>query len=250
MGRAPRQVIGRNLGGLILALVLVLVAGCGREPIGFPYADEQYTYPSAPLDMARIHLGEIRDLRPLEQRRGQGRFIGITYPSDTSWELPVTSMYREALTRDLSQTRLAHLVPLPSQADYVLEVEIESFHVRMTRGPFSFMVPPAVALIGGFVLGDDVGSALKRAAVLSVITYGALPMPAEQRAEVVVHLLLRDGQGQVIWDQTCLGEVEDKVGEAVTSRRDKIYAERYLPQAVKRANACLLGQLRQFLVAN
>jgi hypothetical protein len=227
----------------------MLITGCGQEYAGFPYADEQYAYPTAALDLPLVHLGEVRDLRPAVQHTGEGRFTGITYPKDRNWELPVTAMYRDALIKDLSQTHLAELVPLRSQADFILEAEIESFHIRMTRSGASFMVPPAVALVAGFLLGDDIGSALKRAGVLTVITYGAIPLPTKQRAEVVVRLVLRDLDGHVVWEQTCLGEVEDKVGEAATSRREKMYAERYLPQAVKRANACLLGQMRQFLLS-
>lgn len=240
----------RNVRLVLCALLgAALLAGCSRQPIGFPYADERYTYPDPALGAPTVHLAEVRDVRPPEQRRGQGRFLGVTYPADHRWQLPVAQMYREALTRDLVQTELCELVPLASQADYQLEAEIESFHVRMTRGAVSFLVPPAVGLVGGFLLGDDTASSLRRAAVLSVVAYGALPMPADQRAEVVVRLRLRDAAGAVVWEQTCMGEITDRVGEAVTSRRDKLFAERYLPQAVKRANACLLGQLRQFLVS-
>lgn len=235
------------MGGL---LALLLLAGCSRPPIDFPYADERYTYPDAALRAPKVHLGQVRDVRPEAQRRGRGRFLEITYPADARWALPVSQMYREALTRDLLQTELCELVALPAQADYVLDAEVESFHLRMERGVVSYLVPPAVGLVGGFLLGDDTGSSLRRAAVLSVLAYGALPMPADQHAEVQVRLTLSDRAGDVVWEQTCLGEVDDRVGETVTSRRDKLYAERYLPQAVKRANACLLGQLRQYLVTN
>ncbi|HPF33826.1 MAG TPA: hypothetical protein P5571_03545 [Candidatus Krumholzibacteria bacterium] len=243
--RVPKSVI--VLAGL---MALVLLNGCSRPPIEFPYADERYTYPDAALGAARVHLGQVRDVRPPEQRQGEGRFLGITYPADRRWAAPVAQLYREALTRDLVQTSLCELTALPAQADYVLEAEIESFHVRMTRSAMSYLLPPAAGLVGGFALGDDTGSSLRRAAVLSVVAFGALPMPADQHAEVQVRLLLRDRAGEVVWEQTCLGEVDDRVGEAVTARRDKLFAERYLPQAVKRANACLLGQLRQYLVSN
>jgi hypothetical protein len=51
----------------------------------------------------------------------------------------------------------------------------------------------------------------------------------------------------VVWQQTCLGEVAGRIYAPVTSREDKRQAEKTLPRAVKRCNACLLGQLRQFL---
>lgn len=234
----------------LLLAAAALLCGCSREPVGFPYADERYTYPAGALAAPRVHLAEVRDVRPREQREGQGRFLGVTYPADRRWSLPVAQLYRDALTRDLVQTDLCEMVPLASQAAYTLEADIESFHVRMTRGAANYLVPPAVGLVGGFLLGDDTGSSLRRAAVFSVLAYGALPMPARHRAEVVVRLTLRDAAGEIVWRQTCMGEVVDSVGEAVTARRDKEHAERYLPQAVKRANACLLGQLRQFLVSH
>lgn len=233
----------------LLTLFVLLLGGCGREPVGFPYADERYTYPEAGDGAPGLHIGEIRDARPDAQRRGEGGLTAMTYPSDERWERPVTQLYREALTRDLVQTGLAEVVPMPSQADYVLEAEIESFHCRLERSKLGFLAAPALGLLGGFALADDTSGALRRAAVFTILGYGALPVSGQQRAEVVARLTLFDAQGRQVWEQTCVGEVEDSVWESATARPVKKYAERHLPQALKRANACLLGQLRQFLIS-
>ena len=73
-------------------------------------------------------------------------------------------------------------------------------------------------------------------------------MPLHVRSEVEVELVLSDRAGNQVWRQVCVGEIADDVGEPAASRRDAHYAEKLIPQAVKRCNACLLGQLRQFLV--
>ena len=61
------------------SLIMLAVVGCSRDPIRFPYADERYVYPGGGVDLVRVHLGDIHDLRPEEQRRGQGHFAGITF---------------------------------------------------------------------------------------------------------------------------------------------------------------------------
>jgi len=46
----------------------------------------------------------------------------------------------------------------------------------------------------------------------------------------------------------CLGEITKNRWEGMTSRKDQQWVDEYLTVAVKRCNACLLGQLRQALV--
>lgn len=244
----PHVRIARAATLLLLAAVM-LTAGCSSRSIDFPYANERYVYPESTSDLVRVHLGVVHDLRTDDQRKGSGRFIGITYPSDSDWARPVPDIYRDALARDIAQTRLMELTPLASQAAYTLEAEIESFHCRVERPPLAFALPIAAGALAGFALGDDAQGRLKRGAVFGMAGLMAMPMPARHRAEVIVRLVLRDRAGAIVWERTCLGEVEDTAGEPVTSRRHGMNAERYLPQAVKRANACLLGQLRQFLIS-
>ncbi len=233
----------------VLLGVALLLSSCGGTRVGFPYPAERIEYPGGEANLARVHLGAVVDLRPEEQRDGQGHFVGITYPADSAWERPVELLYREALTRDIAQTRLAELVPLPSQADYELEAEIFSFHARLQRNAGSFLLPLAVGMGGGLLWGEDGSDKVKRGLVLGAAGLMAIPLPAENRAECEVRLTLRDRAGEVVWTQTCIGEIDETVYRAATSRDDRGLAERFLPQAVKRCNACLLGQLRQRLSA-
>ncbi len=241
---------GRLLRWVWLATIsaaLCCLASCSTQKVGFPYPAEKIVYPGLGGELPRLHISAVSDLRPEAQRTGQGHFTGITFPSDASWEPSVVDIYHQALARDITQTRLAELTPLPGQAAYTLEAIVHSFHCRMERSGASFLLPPAVGLLGGFLWGDDTSSRLKRGAVLGVVAMGLVPLPLHVRAEAEVEMILRDAGGDVVWREVCIGDIEDDRGVPVTARPDKQLAERYLPQAVKRCNACLLGQLRQFL---
>ncbi len=246
--RTPARRRTAALLAAVPALVgLLLLAGCAaNRHIGFPYPSEQLVYPESGA-LPTVHVGTITDMRPHAQRHGAGHFTGITYPADRNWELPVVQMYRQALLQDIDQTRLARPVPLPSEADYVLEAEIYSFSCRLERNAASYLLPPGAGMLTGAAWGDNGSDRLKRGLLLSVVAMGALPLPARQHAEVEVHLVLRDRQGRQVWEQTCVGDLDQTIHEPLTSRRDREWAERYLPVAVKRCNACLLGQLRQYL---
>jgi hypothetical protein len=233
---------------VLLAVLLPLIAGCGGSPVGFPYSRESLVFPPSQSRLPRIQLLSVADERPAEQREGSGHFVGITFPDDASWSRPVADLYRDALLQDIGQTSLAEAVPLSNQADYTLEATIYSFHCRMERNAVSYALPVGVGLVGGFFWGDDTSSKLKRGLVLAVAALGALPTALHLRAEAEVELVLRDRGGRELWRQDCLGEIDDDVGEPAVSRRDAHFAQRLLPQAVKRCNACLLGQLRQWLI--
>jgi hypothetical protein len=240
------NMIRHGLGPALLA-ALCCLAACSPQKIGLPYPSERIVYPGLGDELTRLHIASVTDRRPEDQRRGQGHFVGITFPADANWEPPVTDLYRQALAQDIAQTQLAELTPLPSQAEFVLEAVVHSFHCRMKRSGPSFLLPPAVGMLGGFLWGDDTSSRLKRGAVLSVVALGLVPVPLEVRAEAEVEMILRDARGEVVWREVCIGDIEDRRAVPATARPDKQLAERYLPQAVKRCNACLLGQLRQFL---
>ena len=76
----------------------------------------------------------------------------------------------------------------------------------------------------------------------------ATPMPSKIQAEAEVRLTLKDRTGNILWQETCVGEVEEKVWVAATSRKDQKLVDMTLPRAVKKCNACLLGQLRQKMI--
>lgn len=234
----------------VLAVLLPIVAGlsaCSTQKIGFPYPSERIVYPGLGSELTRLHITSVVDRRPQEQQRGQGHFTRITFPSDASWDPSLADIYHQALAQDITQTQLAELTPLPSQAAYTLEAVIHSLHCRLDRSGASYLLPPAVGLLGGFIWGDDTSSRLKRGALLSVVAMGVIPLPMTVRAEAEVELILRDGAGEIVWREVCIGDIEDNRSVPATARPDKQLAERYLPQAVKRCNACLLGQLRQYL---
>jgi len=235
-----------------LAVLLAVVCGlsaCSTQKMDFPYPSERIVYPGLGAELTRLHIASVVDRRPEAQREGEGHFTRITFPSDANWEPPVAEIYRSALAQDISQTELAELTPLPSQARYTVEAVIHSLHCRMDRSGASFLLPPAIGMMGGFLWGDDTSSRIKRGAVLGVVALGVIPLPMNVRAEAEVELILRDEAGEVVWREVCIGDIEDGRSVPLTSRPDKQLAERYLPQAVKRCNACLLGQLRQFLYA-
>jgi hypothetical protein len=97
------------------------------------------------------------------------------------------------------------------------------------------------------VFGETPSDRIRTGVVAGLVLMIATPMPTAHRAECEVRLTLRDGAGEVVWQQTCLGEIAGRIYVPATSRDYKKQAEKTLPRAVKRCNACLLGQLRQFL---
>ncbi len=242
-----RRLSTRWLVLILVPLILCGLSSCSHQIVKFPYPNETIVYPGSGGALPRIHVSRVTDQRPDDQRQGQGHFTGITFPSDESWEPAVSEIYREALTRDITQTQLAELTPLPGQAAYTLEAVIHSFHCRMDRSGVSFLLPTMVGMLGGFMWGDDMSGRLKRGAVLGAVALGVVPVPLRVKAEAEVELILRDRGGDVVWREVCIHLIEDNKAVPAVSRPDKPLAEKYLPQAVKRCNACLLGQLRQFL---
>jgi hypothetical protein len=81
----------------------------------------------------------------------------------------------------------------------------------------------------------------------AVIGIGAIPVPTRMRAVCEVQLQVRDREGEPFFTETCLGEITKDTWEGMTSRKEQQWVDDYLTVAVKRANACLLGQLRQAL---
>ena len=233
----------------VAVLLLSWLCGCGGSQIIFHYPAEEIDFTTRVAKTPAIFIDVIRDLRPAEQRVGEGRLLGVTYPSDEAWESPVVQIYRDALSQDLSQTNLVELVPLISKADYTLSVDILSLGARIERNLFNFVLPAAVGFGVGSALGDDSSSSLKYGAVLGVAGMLAIPTPTKHRAEAEVRLQLRDTTGEVVWQRSCRGEVTDSPWLMSTGRDYQKLIDRYLTKAVKRCNGCLLGQLRQALIA-
>jgi hypothetical protein len=239
--RAPREL------SLVLLLAFAL-AGCSSDKIFMAYPDEAVDFSLAGRPMPALYIDTVTDMRPIEQREGQGSFFKITFPDDASWEAPATTIYAEALAQDLEQTQLVELVPLHAQADYVLSVDLLSMANRLERSPASFLLTGALGAGLGLVLGEDGSDKAKLAAGLGAISILAVPVPTRNRAEAAVRMTLKDRQGEVLWQKTCYGEYEGKSYMTPTARQDQKLVNEYLTKAVKRANGCLLGQLRQQLL--
>jgi hypothetical protein len=239
----------RRLTLLLAALLtLVLLAGCGSRTIYLNYPGEELDFQLPDMQSPAVYMDTVTDMRPPVQRTGRGHFLGIDYPNDGAWERPVSELYAEALAEDVSQTNLVQLVPLRGQADYVLSADILSLGCRFERNGTSFLLPFLVGGAAGFALGDDTSHSLKLGTALGLVSVMAIPMPSKNYAEVEIRMTLANRQGDVIWQKSCLGEYEDKVRATATSRHDQKYVDQHLTRAIKRANGCLLGQMRQFLI--
>lgn len=237
--------IPRGLLFMLSLLFLLGAASCGSDKITFVYPDEAVDFQLRNLKMPALYIDTVTDMRPLEQRQGQGAFFGITYPSDEAWEVPATQIYAEALAQDLEQTHLVELVPLHSQADYILSVDLLSMACRLDRSPASFLLTGALGAGAGMVLGGGGSHGAKLGAALAAVAILAVPVPTKNKAEAEVRMTLKDRTGNVLWQKSCLGEIEAKKYVTATARQDQQLVNEHLTKAVKRANACLLGQLRQ-----
>lgn len=252
LGDGVRRCAGRPLAAcapwLILALAAV-VGGCSHKPIVLTYPSEALDFRQQGLQVPSVYVDMVTDMRPAAQRLGQGHFFGITFPKDSSWDRPVTETYGQALAQDLDQTHLVELVPLVAQAQYLLSADVLSLGCRLERSPSSLLLAGTLGAGLGMVLGEDSSDRAKKAAVFGALTAAALPLPARCRAEAEVRLTLRSADGAIAWQSSCLGEYEGGEHIAPTARQDQELVDEYLARAVKRANGCLLGQLRQALVS-
>jgi hypothetical protein len=232
---------------MLLAGLAAAAGGCSRDKLVFVYPDEALDLRYQEGEPAAVYVDAVTDLRPPEQREGQGSFFKITYPKDEAWEVPATQVYAEALAQDLEQTASLALVPLRGQADYVLAADLISFGCRLERSPWSFLLTGGIGAGVGLALGDDGSHRAKLAAALAVVGMLAIPVPTENTAEAEVRLVLKDLRGDVVWQATCRGEYVGKQSATPTARQDQQWVNQDLTRAVKRANACLLAQLQQFL---
>lgn len=239
-----KKIRGHLVAVLAILLVVLGVSSCGSDKITFVYPDEAIDFQLRSLKMPALYIDTVTDMRPIEQRQGQGHFFGITYPDDESWEVPATQIYAEALAQDLEQTHLVELVPLHSQADYILSVDLLSMGCRLQRSPVAFLVPGLLGVGAGMALGSDASHRAKLSVALAAVAILAIPVPTKNLAEAEVRLTLKDRSGNVLWQKSCLGEIEAKKYITSTARQDQELVNEYLTKAVKRANGCLLGQLR------
>lgn len=245
---SPSSISRRAILLFLLVLVGLGAASCGSQKIVFVYPDEALDFQLRNMKKPAVYIDTVTDMRPPSQREGEGHFFTITYPGDSSWEIPATQVYAEALAQDVGQTNLVELVPLRAQADYVLSLDLLSMHCKLKRSPAAFLVTGAIGAGLGMALGEDASDRAKLGAVLAVISMVTIPVPTLNHAEAEVRLTLKDNTGNVVWQEACLGEFEERKYITATAREDQQLVNEHLTKAVKRANACLLGQMRQFLV--
>ncbi len=238
---------GRLLTAAALLLPLLVLAACSSDRIVLVYPDEAADAIYLEGEPPALYVDSVTDMRPPEQREGEGHFFKITYPKDEAWEVPATQIYAEALAQDLEQTNLFALVPLRGQAEYVLSADLLSLGCRLERSPLAFLVTGAIGGAVGYALGDDDSHRQKLAVSLAVVGMLTIPVPTTNKAEAEVRLTLKDARGDVVWQASCLGEHEGKKAVTPTARQDQQLVNEHLTKAIKRADACLMGQLRQFL---
>ena len=242
------RVLSRS--SVLMLPVLMAVGGCGSTKIVLHYPPEALDFRQDQLKTPALHVDLVTDMRPMEQRMGQGHFLGITFPKDEAWERPATEIYGEALAQDLDQTHLVELVPFKGQADFTLSVDLLSMACRLERSAASYVIAGTIGASVGFALGEDASGRASRAALMGVLAMAAIPMPTSNHAEAEVRMTLRDRSGEIVWQETCFGEYDGKKYMSPTARQDQELVDKYLTRAVKRANACLLGQLRQAMLEN
>ncbi len=241
--------ISRTIVSLMAALSLLgALAGCTSEKIIFTYPGEEIDFTLRKMKTPGLYIDMVTDMRPLEQREGPGKFFDIYYPADEDLWYPATQVYAEALAQDVEQTNLVELVPLRAQADYVLSVDLLSMGNNIKRSPMSLLVAGALGGGAGFIFGGSDSHGVKLGVVLGLLSMVALPMPSTNRAECEVRMVLKDYHGEIVWQKSCLGEVENKSYVGMASREDQKWVDELLTKAVKRCNACLLGQMRQALL--
>lgn len=237
----------RYRGVALLPLLLVLGA-CSSDKIIFNYPGEQMDMNMQGLEPPALYVDDINDLRPAVQRTGEGKFLHIQFPKDSSWIMPAIEIYGESLVQDIEQTALVELVDYPEQADYFLSVDVMSMTCTFDRSIWNFLGPLAMGLGIGMVASDDASHGVSTGLVAGVVGMLAIPMPSHSEAETVLRVVLKDVEGQIVWQDTCVGSVGDRVYAAATARQDQEYVDRFLTRSVKKANACVLGQLRPLLI--
>ncbi len=228
--------------------VLLALAACSSPKVVFVYPDESVEFRYQDGEPPAVFLDEVTDMRPPVQREGEGTFFKITYPGDGAWEAPIEVIYAEALVQDLEQTNMMAVVPLRGQARYVLSADVLSMSCRLERSPLSFLVTGGIGAAAGLAVGGDASHRAKLATALAVAGMVAIPVPTRNHAECEVRLSLKDPSGDILWQESCIGEYEARKAITPTARVDQDLVNDHLVKAVKRANTCLLGKLRLWLM--
>lgn len=234
-----------------LAVLVLGAVGCNDYRVRFLYPRENRgDYFRERPDVA-LYVAEPEDLRPSGQRQGSGFFGTLRFPADDKLDQPPSRIVLRALLQDLNQTRVAALVRNPDNADYVLTSQLLSMTTRLERPLRAWAVPLAAGIaVGGLSsIGSDGGlSHFFKTGAVGAVLGTMLPAPAVTTGEVRVRLELRDRDtNDLVFQTVCTGEYQKTISLSLSAREDQRIAEDFLPPALKRANACAVGQLYAFL---
>ena len=235
----------------LILLTLLLLAGCNDYRVRFLYPREGRGAYFTERPEVSLYVAEPVDLRPSEEREGKGWLVTRHFPSDEHLDQTATRITMRALLQDLNQTQLAVLVRNPDNADYLLETRLLNMTTTLHRPITAWAVPLASGVAVGALasINSDGGAShfLKTGAV-GVIIGTMFPAPADLRGHVRLEVdLVEPGSGEVVWSTTCEGEFKRSMAISMASRDDQRLVEDFLPKALKRANACAVGQLYAYL---
>lgn len=236
---------------VIVLVLLGLLAGCNDYRVRFLYPREGRGAFFTERPDVSLYVAEPVDLRPSDEREGNGWLITRHFPSDEHLDQSATRITMRALLQDLNQTQLAVLVRNPENADYLLETRLLNMTTTLHRPLTAWAVPLAAGVAVGALasIGSDGGTShfLKTGAV-GVVIGTMFPAPADLRGYVRLELdLVEPDTGDVAWTTTCEGEFRRSMAISMASRDDQRLVEDFLPKALKRANACAVGQLYAYL---
>jgi hypothetical protein len=236
---------------LVVLMTMSSLAGCNDYRVRFLYPRESRGDFFNESPQVALYVAEPEDLRPSRERNGSGFLSTIRFPSDDKLDQPPSRIVLRSLLQDLNQTRIATLVRNPDNADYVLSSQLLSMTTKIERGWEAWAIPVAAGLaVGGLSsIGSDGGKShfFKTGAVGAVLGT-MLPGPARTTGQVQVKLELRDRDtNELLWETICLGEYSKTIRLAISARDNAQIAEDFLPKALKRANACAVGQLYAYL---
>ncbi len=246
--RSGKRLWARRALLLTLCLSMAMSAGCSRYTVRFLYPKEQNTNFFNDRPALALFVAEPVDLRPSSERRGKGRFLTLRFPADDKLDMPASQIVQRALMQDLLQTRVASLVSNPDNADYVVSTKLTSMTTKLSRPAGAWFFPVAAGLAAGMIAGASTDFSHGFKWGLAGAFLGTfIPAPANTEATVEVMLELRDrATDEIVWSTTCEGTYAKRIRLGLTAREDKKISEEFLPKALKRANACAVGQLYSF----
>jgi hypothetical protein len=241
----------RVLWSSAILVVTLFASGCNDYRMHFLYPRENRGDFFEERPTFSLFVAEPQDMRPSRERNGAGVLHSIYFPGDEKMEQPMSRVVLRAMLQDLNQTRVASLVQNPENADYELRTQVLSMttHMRRPLGAWAIPLATGVGVGLGMSMGSDGGTSdAIKTGLVGVVLGTLLPAPAPTEATVSLRLELYDREaGDVVWSTECDGVYKKSLRLSLSARKDKEIAEEFLPKALKRANACAVGQLYAFL---